>query len=63
MDTMSINQAAETLGLSRSTLARLRISGGGPRYVKLGRKVLYLTEDMQAWLDSHRRWSTSQELN
>ena len=61
MDTMSIHQAAVTLNLSRSTLARLRVSGGGPRYVKIGKKVLYLTEDLYAWLDSHRRWSTSQE--
>ena len=61
MDTMSIHQAAATLGVSRSTLARLRVSGGGPRYVKIGRKVFYLSEDLYAWLDSHRRWSTSEE--
>lgn len=63
METLSIDQAAATLGLSRSTLARLRVCGGGPRFIKLGRKVVYRADDLTAWLDSHRRWSTSQELN
>jgi len=62
MDAMSIHQAAAALGLSRSTLARLRVSGGGPRYIKLGKKILYLAEDLYAWLDSHRRWSTSEDM-
>lgn len=61
MDAMSIHQAAATLGLSRSTLARLRVSGRGPRYIKLGRTILYFTDDLHAWLNSHRRWSTSEE--
>lgn len=61
MDTMSITQAAATLGLSRSTLARLRVSGRGPQYVKLGRTILYFTDDLYAWLNSHRRSSTSED--
>lgn len=57
---LTITQAAQALGLSRSTLARLRVTGGGPRYLKLGRKVAYLTTDLTDWLNSHRRNSTSQ---
>ena len=33
--------AAEYLGLSPLTLAKLRCVGGGPRFYKLGRKVAY----------------------
>ncbi|MBJ7579370.1 helix-turn-helix domain-containing protein [Devosia sp. MC532] len=51
--------AANLLALSPSTLAKLRIYGGGPRYLKLGRRVAYAREDLDAWLDQNRRASTS----
>jgi hypothetical protein len=47
------------LGLSESTLAKLRLSGYGPAYCKLGRRVLYQPHDLDAWLAQHRRQSTS----
>lgn len=31
----------------------LRHKGGGPRYVKIGRKVYYRLADVRAWLDSN----------
>ena len=46
-------------GLSRQTLAKLRVYGGGPTYIKAGRRVLYDTRDLDAWLDSRKRSSTS----
>ena len=51
--------AAEYCDLSPSTLNKLRIYGGGPAYVKIGRRVLYDLEELDRWLDSHRRASTS----
>jgi hypothetical protein len=42
--------AALTLKLSVRTLERYRVSGGGPRYAKLGRRVLYRESDLEAWL-------------
>jgi len=44
--------AAEMLGLSRGTLANWRAEGRGPRYIKLGRDVLYRVSDLEAWLDA-----------
>ena len=42
----------------KSTLDKLRISGGGPTYLQLGRRVLYDVAGLEAWLTSKRRSST-----
>jgi len=43
------NEAATYLRVSKSHLARLQVHGGGPRYAKLGPKlVVYRLEDLQA---------------
>ena len=44
---LSTSAAAECLGLSPSFLNKLRCTGGGPRYVKLGRRVLYPKADLR----------------
>lgn len=51
--------AAEHLGLSASTLAKMRLSGDGPIYCKLGRRVVYRLDDLTGWLATRRRRSTS----
>ena len=57
------HEAAEYVGLSISTLSKRRVFGGGPKYLKLGRRVVYDTRDLDDWLDSHRRTSTSDAGN
>jgi predicted DNA-binding transcriptional regulator AlpA len=53
-------QAAQYVGLSASTLEKLRLTGGGPAYQKAGPKiVVYRPEDLDAWLAAHPRTSTS----
>lgn len=37
-------------GLNPKTLANLRSQGRGPRFFKVGRKVFYRLEDLEAWL-------------
>ena len=44
--------AAAITGLSVSTLNKLRCSGGGPAFLKLGRAVRYKPVDLKDWLDS-----------
>ena len=52
--------AAAYLGLSVSTLAKMRLRGDGPVYSKAGlRIVLYDRSDLEAWLQQRRRASTS----
>ncbi len=57
------NQAAEFTKLSRSTLNKLRLTGGGPRYMKLGRRVVYARSALAAWMQHRERGSTSEHLN
>ena len=52
-------EAAEYLGVSVSTLSKRRVDGNGPKYLKLGRRVVYDTRDLDAWLDTRRRASTA----
>jgi predicted DNA-binding transcriptional regulator AlpA len=55
-------EAAEYLRLSKSTLTKMRLRGGPdtPPFVKLGsRSVGYRIDDLDAWLDTRRRASTS----
>ena len=52
-------EAAEILGLSRRTLEKMRVQGRGPSFLKMGAKVSYSKEDLQAWANANRRKSTS----
>ena len=51
--------AARLVGLSIRTLEKHRIYGTGPRYSKLGGRVVYRVEDLQAWVESGAKASTS----
>jgi predicted DNA-binding transcriptional regulator AlpA len=52
-------EAAEVLGLAKSTLAKLRLRGNGPVYCKLGRRVVYRQKDLETWLESRTAYHTS----
>jgi predicted DNA-binding transcriptional regulator AlpA len=51
--------AARYVGLSESTLAKLRLNGNGPLYCKLGRRVVYRPTDLDQWLQSRTTRDTS----
>jgi predicted DNA-binding transcriptional regulator AlpA len=51
--------AAHFVGLSESTLAKLRLNGNGPIYCKLGRRVVYRPADLERWLESRTARDTS----
>ncbi|MEQ9487628.1 MAG: helix-turn-helix domain-containing protein [Alphaproteobacteria bacterium] len=52
-------RAATYIGLSKSTLEKLRVTGGGPAYSALGRIIVYRIEDLDAWVLARKRNSTS----
>ncbi len=56
---LDARRAAALLNLSPSTLAKWRVSGKGPKFVKLGSRVGYRTSDLEDWLDAQTRMSTS----
>jgi hypothetical protein len=45
--------AAEIYGLSEGTLANFRCKKIGPKYYRVGRKVLYLVSDFEEWITKH----------
>ncbi|GAB3252502.1 helix-turn-helix transcriptional regulator [Arthrobacter pigmenti] len=46
--------AAVYLGFARATLKRWRTTGTGPAYVRVGSKIVYRIEDLDAFLRAHR---------
>jgi excisionase family DNA binding protein len=53
------DQAAEYLGLKRSTLEAWRCRGGGPKFVKMGRLVKYRFIDLENFVERQMRDHTS----
>ena len=56
---LSTREASAFLGLSPRTLDRYRVTGEGPPFFKFGSRVRYLKGDVEAWAQSRRRRSTS----
>ena len=52
-------EAARFLSLSGRTLEKHRTYGTGPRYRKVGGRVLYDIDDLHAWIELGARTSTS----
>jgi predicted DNA-binding transcriptional regulator AlpA len=52
-------QAAEFIGVSRSTLAKMRVFGTGPQYAKVGRTVIYPEDKLEDYVAARLRSSTS----
>jgi predicted DNA-binding transcriptional regulator AlpA len=60
MQILDTAEAAKLIGLSQSTLNKLRIRGTGPRFCKLGRRVGYDPDDLRRWVEANKRGSTSE---
>ena len=52
-------EAAEFLSLSARTLEKHRTYGTGPAYRKLGGRVVYAVDDLEAWAERGAVTSTS----
>ena len=50
-DLLTITEAAELLRAPVATLRYWRHLGTGPRSFRLGRRVLYRRDDLQAWVE------------
>jgi excisionase family DNA binding protein len=56
---LTAKEAATRLAFSTGYLKKLRLSGGSPPFIKIGRAVRYRPEDLDAWLTSKTARSTS----
>ena len=59
---LNVAEAAKFANLGASTLNKLRLTGDGPSYIKLGRRVVYARDDIEGWMQSKRRRSTSDDI-
>jgi excisionase family DNA binding protein len=53
-------EAATLLKLSVRTIERLRVSGVGPRFLRLGRSIRYRLTDIESYISSRVVSSTSE---
>lgn len=51
---------AQQLCVTEGTLAKWRLQGHGPRFIRVGRRIAYDPADVAAWLDARRVTSTSE---
>jgi hypothetical protein len=56
---LSVYEAAEWLGMSRSWLQKGRVYGYGPVATMLGRRVLYDARDLERYLATRKQANTS----
>ena len=54
------DETAEVLHTSPRTLERRRLDGTGPKFVKLGRRVLYRPEDVDTYVSEHTVSNTAE---
>jgi predicted DNA-binding transcriptional regulator AlpA len=59
---MRTPEAAHYIALAESTLTKMRLTGDGPPFCKVGpRAVAYRRADLDAWLETRVRRSTSDQ--
>jgi predicted DNA-binding transcriptional regulator AlpA len=59
-DWRTAEAAAHYLGVTTSTLAKYRLTGEGPKFARIGKRIAYLKEDLDAWMLSRRVTSTAE---
>jgi hypothetical protein len=58
LELLKIDDVSATLHVSRSLLAKWRMLGRGPRFMKVGRRILYERGEVRRWLEAQERSST-----
>lgn len=51
---------ADRLSVTEGTLAKWRLYGTGPRFIRLNRRIAYDPADVAEWIDKRRAFSTSE---
>lgn len=59
---LDTEQVAKATGLAINTIEKYRVTGEGPKFLKLGRAVRYDPDDLRAWLNARRVGSTSERI-
>jgi len=56
---LTVTEAAHYLRCSASHLNKLRVTGGGPMFVKIGARVVYRRIDLDRYVEKHLQKSTA----
>jgi hypothetical protein len=59
---LSVTEAADMCGVSKSWLNKRRVYGGGPRFAKIAGRVVYDPADLASYLEAHRIDHTTQRV-
>ena len=60
---LKTSEAGAFVGLSGKTLARMRVTGGGPVYSKRGSRVIYDIADLEIWMKEGKRRFTAEVVD
>ncbi len=52
---LTSDEAAERCRISTSTIERLRSTGDGPRFARIGGRVIYDAADLGEWVETQKR--------
>lgn len=55
-------QLADLVGVAVSTLKKWRSIGGGPPWVRIGRRIFYDLVEVEKWIDQNRFRSTAEYI-
>jgi predicted DNA-binding transcriptional regulator AlpA len=58
---LTAKEAARLLKVSLSWLAKARMRGDGPPYIRIGRSIRYAETALIQWMKSRQRLSTSEQ--
>jgi hypothetical protein len=61
METLTPAETAKTLKVSESWLAKARVRGDGPPFIRVGRSIRYAPPALLQWMKSKQRLSTSEQ--
>ena len=61
-DLLTAKQVADRIQRPERTLERWRLTGEGPPFLRLGRRIAYRIADVERWLDDRTYASRAAEL-
>jgi predicted DNA-binding transcriptional regulator AlpA len=61
IDLLTPKEAAKLLKVSLSWLAKARMRGDGPPYIRIGRSIRYALAALIQWMKGRQRMSTSEQ--
>ncbi len=58
---LNTKEVAELLSLSTTTLEHMRVNGGGPPFVNIGRSVRYRLSDIYRWMEMRKSYQNTSQ--